>query len=167
MHVYLLRHGQAADLSPDGPRTDEERPLTEEGRALFVRACKHYRRHMEPLDGILSSPLVRARQTAGVLAGALDPSPEIEGERDLLPGARPAAILDRLQADLLEGKRALALVGHEPQLGNLLGLLLTGSEQTAIPLKKGMIAGVRLAEPQTMIGRLVLCLGQDVAAELA
>ncbi len=158
MRIFLLRHGIAASLSTGGPRTDDERPLTAEGRDKMTEACNHYARHVSIPDKIISSPLLRARQTAEIFSRALGYTGVIEENPVLAPGARPASILDTLQGDGLAGIATVVLVGHEPHLGSLLGLLLTGSEQVSLPLRKGMISGIEVTEPQSMLGRLVLCL---------
>lgn len=160
MHIFLLRHGNAAPVSTSASRSDAERPLTDEGRELLREACHRYAPHLPAPNRIVCSPFLRARQTADILAdvigyrGAIEPNPALE------PGARPTSILDQLQGDALEGRDAVVLVGHEPHLGNLLGLLLTGSQQVSLPLQKGMICGVEVRQPKSMFGRLVLCLPQ-------
>ena len=158
MRIFLLRHGIAARLSTGGPRTDDERPLTAEGREKMTEASNYYARHLPIPDKIISSPLLRARQTAEILSRAVEYKGVIEESPVLAPGARPASILDILQGDGLAGVGSVVLVGHEPHLGSLLGLLLTGSEQVSLPLRKGMISGVEVSEPLSMLGRLVLCL---------
>ena len=160
MHIFLLRHGIAASLSAGGARTDEERPLTDAGREKLAQACQRYASHLPALDRIVCSPLLRARQSAGILAEATRYSGTVDQSSALEPGARPTAILDHLQGDALEGLGAVALVGHEPHLGNLLGLLLTGSEQLSLPFQQGMLSGTEIIEPRSMLGRLVLCLSQ-------
>ena len=166
MLVYLLRHGIAADLAPRGPQTDEERPLTAAGREKLTAACSTYASVATCPTRILASPLIRAQQTARVFADATGFDGEIESEPVLVPGARPLAILDTLRAELLSGASAIALVGHEPHLGGLLGLLLTGGERISIPLRKGMLVGVQLSEHQTMIGDLKFAIGQGLAQRL-
>lgn len=158
MRIFLLRHGIAADVSAGGPRTDEERPLTAEGREVMHTACKSYVRHVSTPERIISSPLLRARQTAEILSQAVNYQGVIEQVADLEPGARPTSILNFLQGEALEGLGSVVLVGHEPHLGSLLGLLLTGLEQVSLPLQKGMISGVDIPHPQSMLGRMVLCL---------
>lgn len=169
MLVYLLRHGIAAELGEGGVRSDADRPLTDEGRTRLRDAAKGYRKAVETPAHILVSPLLRARQTAQIVAEALRVTTAAEECRVLVPEADPHDAAALLQAEFLGNEAAgpLLLVGHEPHLGSLLGLLLTGSERTAIPFKKGMLVGVDLEEPQTMIGRLVLALTQRAGRDLA
>jgi phosphohistidine phosphatase len=165
MHVYLLRHGIAEDRAPDGG--DSGRRLTSEGKDRLALAAPSWRRALRRPEAIVSSPLTRAQQTAAILAEAVGFAGAIE-LRDLLePGARPMLALELLQAEMRSGRDAVALVGHEPHLGSLLGLLLTGSERSAVPLKKGMLVGVELDSSANMLGRMLFALSQRVAGELS
>ena len=71
MRIFLLRHGIAAGHSAGGLRTDSERPLTEEGVEELREACDRYALHLPTPDRIVSSPLLRARQTAEIVARAV------------------------------------------------------------------------------------------------
>jgi phosphohistidine phosphatase len=166
MLIHLLRHGDAVDLASDGPHTDEERPLTKDGTEKLRRAAKVYARIIGRVDRILSSPLRRAKESAEILAAALDFERKIEESDLLVPGAQPRAIIDALRGDVLEGLESVVLVGHEPHLGATLGLLLSGSERVEVPLRKGMLIGVDVETPRAMTGRLVFALSQKVARDL-
>jgi phosphohistidine phosphatase len=163
MRIFLLRHGIAAGHSAGGLRTDSERPLTAEGVEELRGACDRYALHLPTPNRIVSSPLLRARQTAEIVARAVRYTGTIEQSPALVPGARPPSILDDLQGEALTGIESVMLVGHEPHMGSLLGLLVTGSEQVAIPFKTAMLVGVEVQAPRSMLGRLVLCLSPDVA----
>lgn len=164
MHVYLLRHGAAAPGTPG--RTDAERPLTEPGVRDLRAACRIYAALMEPIEILVSSPLLRARQTAEILAAALPATPRRREAGELEPGADPDRALRLAQASALEGA-SVAFVGHEPHLGGLLGALLLGGRGSAIPLRKGMMVAVEVAEPTSMAGRLRWALDQDSALRVA
>ena len=90
------------------------------------------------IDVVLTSPLVRARQTADILAGGLDPRPSIVNVDSLAPAGSYAAVL----ADLEKHSRKcrLALVGHEPMLGELAARLI-GSRRP-VPFKKGTVCRI-------------------------
>lgn len=164
MIIYLVRHGIASDYAP----CDDLRPLTEEGIDKFRRAAGAYRKVMKQPDALISSPLLRARQTAELLADSLDVDHEsIQIDPRLHHSADPTAILERLHADALEGTAAVALVGHEPHLGSLLGLLLTGSPRASMPLRKGMLVAVELLAPHTMLGRMAFALSQKAGRKLS
>jgi phosphohistidine phosphatase len=141
MLIHLLRHGDAADLASDGAHTDDERPLTKDGTEKLRRAAKIYARIIGRVDRILSSPLLRAKESAEILAAALDFERKIEESDLLVPGASPRAIVDALRGDVLEGLESVVLVGHEPHLGGTLGLLLSGSERVEIPCARACWSG--------------------------
>ena len=169
MRIYLLRHGPAAQ--PDGTGDDSQRPLTQAGQDLVRAAMQHHVRHLPAITHIWHSPYLRARQTASILASALQDGgrerAETEQRDDLVPGARPTTVLDAVQVAAWEHRDAgRVLVGHEPHLGRLLGLLIAGSEPMGIPLMPGMLAGVEVGEPRTMAGRLVFCMAAEDAAAM-
>ncbi|MHC4079084.1 MAG: phosphohistidine phosphatase SixA [Planctomycetota bacterium] len=166
MHTYLLRHGEAADLAPDGGFRDDQRELTGKGIKKLHLACKSYARLMVPPDRILHSPLARARQTAEILAGHTGFEGEMACNDGLTPSANPAATVDILQGELLDGVEAVALVGHQPHLGDLLGLLLFGNARAGLPLGQGMLAAVELNDPKVMLGRLLWILPQHAGKQL-
>lgn len=170
MDILLLRHGEAADAT--GPDfADEARALTKRGRDELAAACGTYAQVVPQPQLLLHSPLLRARQSAELLSAALDAHQKTasttEECRDLTPASRPGRILERLHGEALAGTRSVALIGHEPHLGNLYGLLLTGSEQHPMPLQKGMLVWVGLDSAQTMLARARLCLHPSDAARLA
>lgn len=163
MIVYLLRHGIAEDFSPRG---DAGRSLTEEGVAKLTRASSGWKRVVGDVDLALVSPLLRAQQTAAIFCDAVAASAQRVETAALVPEARPLLALELLLAAMHEGKRGVACIGHEPHMGSLLGLLLTGSERAAIPFKKGMLAVVDVESSSTMSGRLVAALSQRHAAAI-
>jgi phosphohistidine phosphatase len=165
MIVYLLRHGTAEEPRPG--LGDGQRALTAEGRAKLERAQKAWRRLVELPEAVLVSPLLRAQETAQAFAAAVAFTGEPTTVHDLLPGAAPSAALERIREFQLSGASAVALVGHEPHLGALLGLLLTGSERHAVPLKKGMLVGIELPSVASLIGQLLFALSQRLAADAA
>ena len=128
--VYLVRHGIAEERGPRWP-DDTLRPLTERGRRRFSTAAAGFVQLEGTPDRILTSPLVRARQTAEILSQATDAA-HVETADALSPGEPAAAIvakLHRMRAD------RIALVGHEPDLGHLAAVLLGASRP--LPFKKG------------------------------
>lgn len=165
MFVYLLRHGIAEDA---GPRvSDDERALTREGVDRLQAAAPAWGRAIARLDAIHCSPLLRARQTAAVLAEATGLAKPPNIEPALIPSAQPLVAFELIQAAMHEGLDAIALVGHEPHLGYLLGMLLTGSERGCVPFKKGMLVGVEMESRTSLVGQIVFALSQRVAGRLA
>ena len=152
MDMILVRHGQSADASPSGG--DAERPLTAEGRKSFTAAAQGVARILNPPARWITSPLLRARETAAILEQAMGFEGELLTSEALVPDASPAEIL----AELARSTDDTVVIGHEPHMGALLGLLITGRQNVSIPFKKGMIAGVRLDHASALPGRLFLVL---------
>ncbi len=120
--LYLLRHGPAVEPGTPG-FADDERPLTADGRKKVRRVARGLARLRLEVDRIVTSPLPRALVTAEIVAEELD-------VEDLL--ARDDALLARASAESVRGWLAgraegrLMLVGHNPWISELVGLLLTG-----------------------------------------
>ena len=121
--LLLLRHGIAEPRDPGGD--DAQRRLTPEGRDRSARVVQRLVALDLACDVVLSSPLVRARQTAE-LAVAWGLAPELELAAALAPLADPLPLLERWLGPLSPrpGWRRLALVGHEPDLSTLAALLI-------------------------------------------
>ena len=153
MKLYLVRHGLAEERSP--LVADEERPLTGKGKRRTREAFRGLARIARP-ERILSSPLVRAVETAEILARALGHDGFRE-EGSLAPGGDPHALLARLAR---EGGESVALVGHEPDLSEL-AFLLAGR----IELKKAGVALIE-GEPRPGEGRLAWLLPPLLLARL-
>ena len=135
MELYLLRHGIAEDRSPDG--SDEARRLTEDGRARLEATKAGLARLRVRPERLLTSPLVRARQTAQIVGAHLGLAPEVA--EALAPGCRSEHILGLLAERL--GSGAVLAVGHEPDLSQIV-LAITGAR---CEMKKGALARIDLA----------------------
>ena len=114
--LYLIRHGVAEERGEAWP-DDTLRPLTEHGAAEMKQAMSGLARLGVALDVMLSSPLVRARQTADIVAAALQAKPAIVVVKSLSPGGPQQAVLAELARQARRDH--VALVGHEPGLGAL------------------------------------------------
>ncbi|MBI5512600.1 MAG: phosphohistidine phosphatase SixA [Deltaproteobacteria bacterium] len=134
MKVLLLRHGEAVDDAPSG---DGDRWLTAHGRQATRRVAERMATHCAPRT-IWTSPLVRATQTAEIVAGALGLEDNLSVERSLITGDVDA-LLRRLRA--FDGANPLLLVGHEPTLSTLTRRLL--GADTWPGYKKSMVCGLR------------------------
>ena len=141
LEVYLVRHAVAGERGPAYP-DDRLRPLTAEGIARFRDAVAGLRALDLSLDLILTSPLVRARHTAELLAAGLPGKPPIEELDALAPEGRPAAILEAIARSARRPRRRVALVGHQPDLGDF-GAKLLGARGT-LAFKKGAVALIEL-----------------------
>jgi len=137
MQLLVIRHAIAEDREEFAlsGRDDRFRPLTPRGRRRMRRAAGGLRVVVPDIALLAASPLVRAVQTADVLA-------EVYGgvERDtwseLSPGVGPSRLVDRLRSFHVEGG-PVAVVGHEPDLGELVSWLLSGRVSSFVELKKG------------------------------
>ena len=139
--LYLIRHGLAEERGDAWP-DDNKRPLTSEGMDRMRKAARGLARLGVTIDIVLSSPLVRARQTAELLAGGLDPRPSLVNIDSLAPDGSYAAIAADLEKHGRKGR--LALVGHEPAIGELAARLI-GSRH-ALEFKKGAVCRIDLDE---------------------
>lgn len=134
--LLIVRHAIAQDRveAHEQQRADAERPLTDKGRRRMQQAAAGIRLEAGPLQRILTSPLLRAQQTAEILASEF-PGAEYATTETLSPGEPRASLLDELAA--LPEKDTVAVVGHEPDLGILVAVLLCSTPQAAIQMKKG------------------------------
>src|SRR5690348_4352380 len=128
MQVVVIRHAIAVEPEEAAKEKmpDAQRPLTKPGRKKMCAAARGLARVVDRIDVLASSPLVRARQTAEIVAGAFD-GMKIATIDELKPGKPLKSVLQWLQ-----GQRAdatIALVGHEPQLGMLITYLLAGERK--------------------------------------
>jgi phosphohistidine phosphatase len=146
MRIVIIRHGTAEDRESFGKsgQDDALRPLTKEGRKKMKKAAAGLKQTVPELTLIATSPLVRAMQTAEILAK------EYEGTRvvqvaALSPRKPPAALLEWVNA---HGPDAtIALIGHEPHLGTFLCWLVSGLQESFVELKKGGAAMVETNNP--------------------
>jgi len=137
--LYLLRHGIAAATSMPGA-PDEERPLTQEGEKHIHEIARGLKRMDLELDRIIASPARRAWKTAEIVADVLDLTDRLEPADDIRPD-RDAASIGAWLRTRTEGR--LMLVGHNPSLSELIGLLLLGKTGVLpVELRKGGIAAL-------------------------
>lgn len=136
MQLLVIRHGRAgsAEEFARAGDSDELRPLTEDGAERMRAGVRGLRRLVETIDLLATSPLVRTRQTADIV-GAEFGVGEIAELDELRPGAAPSAFVEWLQD--AGSRETIAIVGHEMQLLGLVGLLMTGTAEPVVKLKKG------------------------------
>jgi phosphohistidine phosphatase len=153
MQIYIVRHGIAIDREDPKCPPDPERYLTEEG----VEKTKQVAKGMTTLgitgDLFLTSPYVRAAQTAEVFANALDYAKQKIRRTDLLlPGAEPTQLFRELARD--KQASTVFLFGHAPQLDDIIATAL-GSKKHVTSLKKAGVAFLELKRLSPPIGQLV------------
>lgn len=158
MKLVIVRHATAVER--DGEIPEEWRYLTPEGRAFFRKTARTLAKEGVKPDLILTSPLLRAVQTADILGEALPYDGSLLARGELRPGFDLAA-LQRLLAEF-QGHKELVLVGHEPDLSSLVAALL------ALPggfaFKKGAAIKLKLdpANPQGTAAFKWLAAGEKV-----
>jgi phosphohistidine phosphatase len=135
--LYLIRHAIAAEAGEEWP-DDDKRPLTARGVARFKEAVDGLKKLEAGIDEIFTSPLVRAKQTADLLAAGLPGKPTVKILDALAPGHTPGSLMAQLARTAR--RRRIALVGHEPSLGELAAHLIGAGR--ALPLKKGGVCRI-------------------------
>jgi len=132
MEIYILRHGVAAERGTPGYKKDSDRPLTKEGEDKMHQIAEAILGMELKFDLILSSPYIRAAQTAQIVANELDE--EVTFTDALIPDGNPLDLIAEIND---EKPQRLLLVGHEPDLSRLASVLITGGSDAVIELKKG------------------------------
>jgi phosphohistidine phosphatase len=136
MELHILRHAIAVERGTPGHKIDRDRPLTPEGRKKLRGIAKALRAMDPAFDLILSSPYVRARQTAELVAKILHEEQRLKFSEHLAPDGDAEQLVEQLGSLYRRPARVL-LVGHEPSLSQLISTLLTGGQGLALTLKKG------------------------------
>ncbi len=163
--LYIMRHGIAGERGPAYP-DDSKRPLTPEGKKKLRDAVAGLSKLGVELDWIVSSPLVRARETAEIVRDGLAATTPLDLTDSLGPGGSPEALLKFLAQ---EPKRTRVLVtGHEPDLGLLAARLLGAGRHANLAFKKGGCCLITFDEfPPQSPGQLVWWLTPKVMRKLA
>ena len=136
MMLSLLRHGIAVERGSSGDEDDAERSLTAKGERRMRRSAEGMLTLSLTYDLILSSPYLRARQTAEIVAQILKTPEGVHLSDTLTPAGSPRQLLVALHTDYRERQEVL-LVGHEPYLSRLISTLLTGGPNLSVVMKKG------------------------------
>jgi phosphohistidine phosphatase len=161
MKLYLLRHGSASDVAA----SDEERELTREGREEARIAGAALAKLGAKPSCILSSPLVRARQTAEIAAMELKFSKDIELIDELQNGVATVSLLKALKSCVSDGE--ILLVGHMPSLSEHLVALIGARNAQGVPLGKASVACIELEPLRTGAGHLRWLMRQRQLRQIA
>ena len=157
-HVYLIRHGIALDRAL--AENDATRTLTEEGRKKTQKVAQKIKATGLTFDTVLTSPLLRATQTAEILQEA-GLTPTLETFSPLAPNG---SIQDWLSwwknwcQNHPQGEKTVALVGHQPDLGNWAELLLWGNTKEKLVVKKAGVIGLNCPDHLSPLGNSELFL---------
>ena len=156
MQLWLVRHAVAVE-AVDSPGPDGERQLTARGRKKFRAFVDELARLVAPPQSVLTSPLVRAVQTAQLLAKEFGiPKKKIVERESLGPGCTVKAVLELAAAAAVD---KVAVVGHQPDLAICLAELIGGG---SVAFGKGSIAAVELPQWEAGAGRLLWLVGPEL-----
>lgn len=155
--LYVIRHAVAEDVAPDGD--DASRRLTKKGRRRFERLVRLLDTTGMEIDRIATSPLVRTRETAEILADTLGSRPPIEVVEALAPGADWRAMVEWT---IRQDAARVAWIGHAPCVGRLVALTI-GDGTAAIRMQKGAVAAIRLDDGPGQPGELEWLATTDLA----
>ncbi|MFT3890836.1 MAG: phosphohistidine phosphatase SixA [Anaerolineales bacterium] len=135
MKLYLIRHSNAIDPGTPDYEDDSQRPLTEKGRDKMYKIASALKELGVKPDLIVSSPYIRARQTADILAKVLKYKPELTISETLIPMGNADDIVGEINEKYSVDE--LVLIGHEPSLSGLIGTLVAGNPEIDVNLKNG------------------------------
>ena len=133
--LFLMRHGIAEDRGSSAASEDAARQLTEKGKQKLQQIASALHGLDFEVDWIVTSPLVRAAQTAEVIAAALPAPVPVDSCAALRPGGSPEDVLSFLEQK--SDRRKVLLVGHEPDLSYLAARLIGAGRQANLAFKKG------------------------------
>ncbi len=144
MKLYLLRHGIALDRIGGAIKSDADRPLTKEGEVQTSQVALGLAKIGVKANLVISSPLVRARQTADIILDILAKGTQMQITNSLAPGC----IVSDLYKFLLPFSQLeeIFLVGHEPDMGRIAGTLLWAGPDLHIPFKKAGVCRIDIVD---------------------
>jgi phosphohistidine phosphatase len=138
-HLYLIRHGVAEERGEAWP-DDTKRPLTVKGGERVRKSIRGLAQIGVCFDVVLTSPLVRTRQTSDIVASVFDPHPPIVVAEALAPGGSYAALRAEIEKQSRRGE--IALVGHEPGIGEVAAQLSGLGHR--LEFKKGAVCRIEI-----------------------
>ena len=166
MQLLVVRHAIAEDreVFAASGREDALRPLTAEGTRKMKRTARGLHEIVPGIDVLVSSSFARAAETAEILRREYELD-QVESARELEPGTSLTDVLTWLGRF---DQGVVAIVGHEPQLGCLVTYLVTGSERSAVEMKKGGSCLIEFdGAPSAGKGRLAWAIPPGILRDLA
>ncbi|MFM8414499.1 MAG: phosphohistidine phosphatase SixA [Planctomycetota bacterium] len=154
--LYIVRHAVAEDEGPGG--LDHARRLTPKGRRRFARMTGRLAERGMQVDLVATSPLVRCRETAEILAAELAGGPRVEVVEALAPGSDWQSLVEWT---VEQDAASVAWVGHAPCVGRLVALSI-GDGSAAVRMAKGAIAAIALDDGPGQPGELDWLVTPDV-----
>jgi phosphohistidine phosphatase len=138
MNLYIVRHAIAVERGAPGYDDDSQRPLTDDGRKKMKKIVQGLHQLNMELNTVLTSPYVRAKDTAILLAKEFEIKDKVALSDNLIPPGNFESLINEIREKYDVDN--LALVGHEPMLSSLISWLVTGNTDMKVVLKKGGVA---------------------------
>lgn len=144
MELIIIRHAVAEEREDFARKglEDHFRPLTIKGRKRMQKVCVRLQSFIEDFDLIVSSPLVRAKQTAEIVSRLYAATKVVEAP-ELMPQSPPQAFVKWLRTQA-RAHRRIAVIGHEPHLSALACYLLAGKVDSFIDLRKSGVLALEI-----------------------
>lgn len=136
MNVYLIRHAEAEKITTN--KKDSERQLTEGGKTLLHNAVKNWKNGIPKIDILISSPYLRAKQTAEIISEQFELKDKFYVDNKLAPGCKTKDIIEIAN---MFNSDDIAFVGHQPDLSEHLEMLIS-SETVSLTFKPAAIAKI-------------------------
>lgn len=155
MNLFILRHGDAEARAA----SDADRKLTKRGYEETQKVITWLAKKGVTIEVILSSPYIRARQTAMIAAEAFQLSNSVQFSENLAPAKTPEDVLKALNEI---SQNNVLLVGHLPLLGYLISALVSGDDQREVSLKKSGLAFIQIPELKFASGSLQWIVTPDI-----
>jgi phosphohistidine phosphatase len=157
MELYFIRHAAAEPVGQENDYLDERRRLTAEGRQRMQETAAGLRSLGVKFDAILTSPLMRAIETAEIIAQAL------EMDRNLIQRTAALAPQSTVGSLVIEIRKhaelaGVAIIGHQPDIGQAISRVVCGYPDASIQFKKGSVCAVRVSETAPTIRGVLLWL---------
>jgi phosphohistidine phosphatase len=165
MELFILRHAEAVDLAEVASGLDADRHLSDEGKMKLRLYAKSLKYLGVSFDLIYSSPYKRAMETAEIAAEMLDYKKGVEKCDYLLPGGDQGQLFNLLQKHI--DQPSVLLVGHEPSLGLLASMLISGKKGYNLRFKKCGLCLIEINEfPPKGLGELIWFLTPKIMKNL-
>jgi phosphohistidine phosphatase len=164
MNLYIIRHAIAVDEGSPEYEEDSQRPLSDKGKKKMRQIAKGLRELGVDFDLILSSPYIRAKETAEILEDVFKVKNEVQFSDNLIPMGDPELLISEINEKY--STDSIALVGHEPYLTTLIGLLVSENAGLDMTLKKGGVCSLFAEDLHTRKARLEWLLTPGILVEI-
>jgi phosphohistidine phosphatase len=152
MNLYLMRHANAG-IARENPLLDDKRALVKEGKEQCILMARTMNALKVQVDVIVSSPLKRARQTAQLVGTEMGYDARVEVSQALGPEASYADFQEMLSR--YSAYENVLAVGHNPNIFQFLGRLITGNGGAAIRMRKGSVARIKMDRHPALLQWLI------------